>query len=179
MPAWFQVARRRVASLFSGQRLEEELEAELGSHIEMAADVYIGKGLNPAEARRRAVIDLGGREQMKETYRERRGLPMIESTLKDLRYGFRALRRSPGFTITAVFCLTLGIGATTAVFSWIEGILLRPFPAVVNQERLVAVSGIVRSTSERDDVSCPTFRTFRNIVRWPIPSSWIAFLEPR
>ena len=161
MPAWFQVARRRVASLFSGQRLEEELEAELGSHIEMAADVYIGKGLNPAEARRRAVIDLGGREQMKETYRERRGLPMIESTLKDLRYGFRALRRSPGFTITAVFCLTLGIGATTAVFSWIEGILLRPFPAVVNQERLVAVSGIVRSTSERDDVSWPDFQDFQ------------------
>jgi predicted permease len=75
---------------------------------------------------------------------------------QDLRFGFRMLRRSPGFSILAVLCLTLGIGATTSVFSWIEGILLRPFPAVAHQERLVAMAGLTRA-AERTDVSFPDF----------------------
>jgi predicted permease len=76
--------------------------------------------------------------------------------LQDLLFGFRMLRRSPGFSILAVLCLTLGIGATTSVFSWIEGILLRPFPLVAQQERLVAVAGMNRGT--RTDVSWPDFQ---------------------
>src|SRR5258706_2587309 len=66
--------------------------------------------------------------------------------LQDLRFGIRMLRRSPGFTLLAVLCLTLGIGATTSVFSWIEGILLRPFPVVAHQERMMAVTGTDRGT---------------------------------
>jgi putative ABC transport system permease protein len=77
--------------------------------------------------------------------------------LQDLRFGFRMLRRNPGFSILAVVCLTVGIGATAAVFSWIEGILLRPFPLVVDQDRLVAIIGSNRG-SERDDVSWPDFK---------------------
>jgi predicted permease len=77
--------------------------------------------------------------------------------LQDLRFGFRMLRRNPGFSILAVVCLTVGIGATAAVFSWIEGILLRPFPLVVDQDRLVAIIGTNRG-SERDDVSWPDFK---------------------
>ena len=79
--------------------------------------------------------------------------------LQDLRFGIRMLRRSPGFSILAVLCLTLGIGATTSVFSWVEGILLRPFPLVANQERLVAITGMSRG--ERDDVSWPDFMDFQ------------------
>src|SRR5438874_4689909 len=77
--------------------------------------------------------------------------------IQDLRYGFRMLRRSPGFSLLAILCLTLGIGANAAVFSWIEGILLRPFPLVVDQDRLVAVVGTNRG-SERTDVSWPDFQ---------------------
>ncbi len=79
--------------------------------------------------------------------------------LQDFRFGIRMLRRSPGFTILALLCLTLGIGATTSVFSWVEGILLRPFPLVANQERLVAITAMFRG--ERDDVSWPDFMDFQ------------------
>ena len=79
--------------------------------------------------------------------------------LQDLRFGFRMLRRNPGFSILAVVCLTVGIGATAAVSSWIEGILLRPYPLVVDQNRLVAVTGTNRG-GERDDVSWPDFKDF-------------------
>src|SRR6266849_4424516 len=126
MLAWCNTAFSRFRALFRSRPLEDELAVELGFHIDAAVDAYVRKGVALSEAHRRAKLDLGGVEQIKESYRERRGLPMIETTLKDLRYGFRTLRRSPGFTITAVLCLTLGIGATTAVLSWIEGILLRP-----------------------------------------------------
>ena len=77
--------------------------------------------------------------------------------LQDFRFGLRMLRRNPGFSILAVVCLTVGIGATAAVFSWIEGILLRPFPLVIDQDRLVAIIGTNRG-SERDDVSWPDFK---------------------
>src|SRR5579864_8428772 len=81
--------------------------------------------------------------------------------LHDLRFGIRMLRRSPGFTILAVLCLTLGIGATTSVFSWIEGILLRPFPLVAGQERMMAVASTDRGVSGTDDVSWPDFVDFQ------------------
>ncbi len=80
---------------------------------------------------------------------------------QDLRYGVRTLRRSPGFTILAVLCLTVGSGATAAVFSWIEGILFRPYPLVVNQDRLFAVAGTNRGASELSDVSWPDWLDLR------------------
>src|SRR5258707_8940994 len=85
--------------------------------------------------------------------------------LQDLHFGIRLLRRSPGFSLLVVLCLTLGIGATTAVFGWIEGILLRPFPAVADQDRLVAVAGTVSGESRYDDVSWPDLQDFRRSCR--------------
>jgi predicted permease len=86
---------------------------------------------------------------------------MIETALQDLRFGCRMLRRSPGFSLLAVLCLTLGIGANTAVFSWIEGILFRPFPAVAHQERMLALSGTARGTPGSSALSWPDFVDFR------------------
>jgi predicted permease len=139
---------------------EKQLTDEIAFHVDMAAEIYIRKGLPESEARRRAVLDLGGVEQVKESYREQRKIQLIDSTWKDLHYGLRSLRKSPGFTITAVLCLMLGVGATTAVFSWIEGILLRPFPAVQGQERMVAVVSVIGRTNERDDLSFPDLQDY-------------------
>src|SRR6202045_4790974 len=127
---------RRLAALFRRRGLEGDLDDELRSHLEMSAELNLRKGMSAADARREALRSFGGLEQTKELYRDQRGLPMIETTLQDLRFGLRMLRRSPGFSALAILCLTLGIGANAAVFSWIEGILFRPYPAVTHQEQL-------------------------------------------
>jgi hypothetical protein len=147
----------RAAALFRRRRLDEDLEEELRSHLEMAIESNLRKGMDPEEARRQAALAFGGIEQTKELCRERRGLPMIETGLQDLRFGFRILRRSPGFSILAILCLTLGIGANAAVFSWIEGVLFRPFPLVAHQDRMFAVSGTSHGTSGSSDISWPDF----------------------
>jgi len=152
---------RRLAALFRARHLEDDLDAELLSHLEMAVELGLSRGLGAEEARREALRAFGGVEQVKEACRDQRGIPVIDTTLQDLRFGFRMLRRSPGFSILAILCLTLGIGSTTAVLSWIEGILFRSFPAVAHQEALLAVAGTARSVSGFDDVSWPDFLDFR------------------
>jgi predicted permease len=147
----------RLAALFRRRRLEDDLAAELRAHVEMAVELNLSKGMSAEEARREAFRSLGGVEKTKELYREQRGLPMIETTLQDLRFGFRMLRRSPGFSALAILCLTLGIGANAAVFSWIEGILFRPYPAVTHQERLLALGGTARGEVGGTPISWPDF----------------------
>src|SRR6266566_1869961 len=147
----------RLAALFRGRHLEDDLDAELRSHLEIAIERNLRRGMGPEQARREALLDLGGVEQTKEIYREQRGLPMIETALQDLRFGFRMLRRSPGFSALAILCLTLGIGANAAVFSWIEGILFRPYPAVTHQERLLALGGTERGEARGTPISWPDF----------------------
>jgi macrolide transport system ATP-binding/permease protein len=151
----------RVAALFRRRRLEEDLEEELRSHLEMAVEQNQRRGMSAEQARREALLGLGGVEQIKQISRERRGLPMIESALQDLRFGLRMLRRSPGFSILAILCLTLGIGANAAVFSWMEGLLFRPYPLVSHQERLYALSGTARGESDPDALSWPDFLDLR------------------
>src|SRR5216683_1954254 len=146
---------RRLAALFRRRHLEDDLDAELRSHLEMAVELNLRKGMRAEDARREALRGFGGVEQIKEIYREQRGLPMIETALQDLRFGFRMLRRSPGFSALAILCLTLGIGANAAVFSWIEGILFRPYPLVAHQERLLALTGTARGESDNTGISWP------------------------
>lgn len=147
----------RLAALFRGRSLDRELDAELRSHVAMAAELNVQKGMKPEEARRQAALDFGGVEQTKELFRERRGFPLLETVLQDLHYGLRILKRSLGFTALAVLCLTLGIGANAAVFSWIEGVLLRPFPLVLHQDRMYALTGTMRGNADLDDLSWPDF----------------------
>jgi macrolide transport system ATP-binding/permease protein len=135
---------QRLAALFRRRRLEGDLEDELRSHLEMSIELNLRKNMSSAEARREALRSFGGIEQTKEIYRDQRGIPMIETSLQDLRFGLRMLRRSPGFSILAILCLTLGIGANATVFSWVEGILFRPYPLVSHQERLLALAGTAR-----------------------------------
>ena len=153
----FRTFLQRLAALFRRRRLENDLDDEFRSHLEMSIDLNLRKGMTPADARREALRSFGGLEQTKELYREQRGLPMIETTLQDLRFGLRMLRRTPGFSILAILCLTLGIGANAAVFSWVEGILFRPYPAVTHQEQLLALAGTARGESGHTAISWPDF----------------------
>jgi macrolide transport system ATP-binding/permease protein len=150
----------RLSGLLRKGSLERDMDDELDFHLQMEITENIRKGMSPTQAQSEAQRRLGGVAQLKETYRETHALPIFEVLWQDIRFGFRMLRRSPGFSLLAILCLTLGIGATTAVFSWIEGILLRPFPLVSHQERMMAVTGTDR-VAGRDDVSFPDFLDFQ------------------
>ena len=143
-------ARLRIRSLFRRAQTDQELRDELQDHLDRQIQENVGAGMTPDEARVSAMRSLGGSAQIEEQCREKRRVRIVEDLLQDLRYGFRQMRRSPGFSALAVLCLTLGIGANAAVFSWIEGILLRPFPAVAHQERLGAIAATKTAGGKKD-----------------------------
>jgi macrolide transport system ATP-binding/permease protein len=163
-----RVLLRRLSGLFQGRlerdMLERNMNDEFDFHVQNEVAENIRRGMNPDDAQAAARRRFGGVTQVKEDYREAHSLPFFQVFWQDLRFGFRMLRRNPGFSILAVLCLTLGIGATTAVFSWIEGVLLRPFPKVVGQERMMAIAGTYRGVAgapgDSTDISWPDFQDF-------------------
>jgi predicted permease len=135
---WLRVFIHRLRGMFLRRKLEQELEEEIRAHLDMQIEGNLQRGMSPDEARYEALQKFGGVAQVKESYRDRRGLPIVDSTLQDLRYGLRMLLKNKGFTVAAVLTLTLGVGANTLIFSVVNGILLRPLPWK-EPDRLVAL----------------------------------------
>src|SRR5438105_1248124 len=159
----------RLRGLFRTGRLERDMDEEFDFHLQNEAAENLRRGMSSDEALTAARRHFGGVAQVKEAYRQAHSLPFFQVFWQDLRFGFRMLRRNPGSSILAILCLTLGVGATSAVFSWIEGVLLRPFPAVAHQERLMAVDGTYRGAAgepgSATDVSWPDFQDFQKNCR--------------
>jgi len=132
----------RLLGCFGSKKTEDDFSAELESHVAMHVEDGVRSGLSEVEARRKALIYLGGLEQTKIAHRERRGLPWLEELSQDLRFAIRQLRKSPGFAITAILTLAVGIATSTTVFSWIDAILLHPLPGVEHADRLFAVETV-------------------------------------
>ena len=127
MISWREVLNQ-IRSLFRGEQLDREVKEEMGSHLEMAVEENLKRGMPPEEARRQALVRFGGVQQALERHRESRNLPWVDVLRQDLRFTFRMLCRDSGFAVVAIVILALGIGANIAVFSVVDTILLRPLP---------------------------------------------------
>jgi len=145
---------------FRRKRSERDLAVEMESHLQMHIEDNLRAGMSAAEAKREALMKLGGIEQTKEIYRDRRGLPLLETFFQDLRFSFRMLRKNPGFTVVVLLTLALGIGATTAIFSVVYGVLLRPLP-YTDSSRIMAVFE-VNSKGGWSHLADPNFDDFRD-----------------
>lgn len=155
----------RFRALFDRDRLDAELAAELESHLAMHIDDNVRAGMTPEEARRQAILKLGGVAQTTERYRDRRGLPGLENLGRDLLFGLRMMRRNPGFTAVAVLTLGLGIGANTAIFSIVNAVLLHPLPFPRSEELVIVWATNADNGNDEDVTSYPNFEDWRSATR--------------
>jgi predicted permease len=147
----------RFTGLFCKDRSDAEMEEEMQGHIDTLTERNIAAGMPPAEARNAALRQFGGIEQIKEVAREQRRWRWADEFFQDVRFGARMLLRTPGFSVLAILCLTLGIGTNAAVLSWVEGILIRPYPLVSHQDRMFALNATTRGQTGYTGLSYPEF----------------------
>src|SRR5258708_7936938 len=153
--SWLDATLRR-------SRLESEMDAELRFHLEAYAQDLVSGGVPRQEAMRRARIEFGGIERVKEEGREARGVSVLETLTQDLRYGARMLPKNPGFTTVAVLTLALGIGANSAIFSVINAVLFRPLPVDAPNELVDLYSAMPGEMFEYAPLAYPDYVDFRD-----------------
>jgi len=158
--AWLRQWLHRLRSFFRRAQLDHDLDAELRSHLEMAFERNLARGMSSEQARRQALLDFGGLEQTRQSYREARGLPFLDSLFHDLRFAFRTLHKSPGFAAIAALTLALGMGRTTTIFSVINSVLIRPLP-YQNSRRLLRI----QETHPKSSSIAVTYATFLDLQR--------------
>src|SRR6266436_4292448 len=140
---------------------EQDFEQELETHLELLTEENIQRGMAPEPAKRAARMRLGGPTQLKETNRELRGLPLLETILQDVRYALRMLRKNPGFTGVAVLTLALGVGANTAIFSVVYAVLLKPLPYTNPDQLFTAFQANKQQGIAEAGCSYPNFEEWR------------------
>ncbi len=158
---WVYTLPLRLRSLFRRRETDQDLDEELRDHVEQKTQQYIAQGQVPQEARRIALLEMGGLEKRKEECRDVRRVHWLENFVRDIRFGFRMLRKSPGVTVVVVIALALGVGANTAIFSVVNGFLLRPLP--VPSPEQIAVLAIQQKDAPvgSSGFSYPEFVDFR------------------
>jgi len=157
LESWFYSLPSRLCSLFRPAQTDHDLSEELQDHLRQQTQANLDRGMSPADARRSATRGLGGLAQIEQQCRDAAGGHFLRDLSQDFRYGLRQIHRAPGFSALTILCLALGIGANAAVFSWLEGILFRPYPAVVHQDRLLAVAGTARGETRATEISWPDY----------------------
>ena len=150
----------RFCAVVRRRRQDDEFDDELAAHVAMATDDYMKRGLSAEQARRAALLRLGGHASLKDQHREVRGMPIIETTWQDVRLAIRMLVRSPWFSLTAITALTLGIGANAAIFSAVDSVLLEPLPYQEPQQLVGVWEEPAPGT--RKSVSPGVFRDWRD-----------------
>jgi putative ABC transport system permease protein len=151
----------RLVGIFRMGHSSREFAREMESHLQMHIDDNVRSGMTAEQARRNALIKLGGVAQTQELYGQRRGIPALETLLADIRFAFRMLVKNPGFTVVAMVILALGIGANTAMFSVVRAVLLKPL-AYSEPDRIVTLASLWKANSERGPVSAPDFRDWHD-----------------
>jgi|tagenome__1003787_1003787.scaffolds.fasta_scaffold20984049_5 putative ABC transport system permease protein len=165
--------RRRLRALAFRREVERELADELQLHIELEQEKNERLGMSPDEARRAALVTFGGVERYKEEARDARGVRLLETVAQDLRYALRTMRKTPAFTATVILTLGLGVGATSAIFSIVNAVLLRPLPYGNEQSLVRLYSQVPDGTIDRFSVSIPDYldyktrnRVFSDMAMW-------------
>src|SRR5580693_895009 len=153
-----------VHRLWRRNKMEDQLEKEMRFHVEQHTNDLIARGHHPVEARRLARVALGGPEQVKEKCRDARGTRWLEDFFQDFRYALRTLRQRPGFAAVAILTLALGSGATTVMFTVINGVLLKPL-AYPQADRLVTLHGKAEKYGEQWGFSYPEFHDYQSTSR--------------